>query len=111
MIGSAIHRRKFRAALIGAVAEMGASRARPRSARRALELLIHDYVDSKRLTGAAVAISEGNGSTTWLNAGHIAVNSEKPFDRDSICRVYSMTKPVTGLAAMLLIEDGLLKLD
>ena len=33
------------------------------------------------------------------------------FDENSICRIYSMTKPVTGIAAMLLVEDGRLSLD
>jgi CubicO group peptidase (beta-lactamase class C family) len=34
-----------------------------------------------------------------------------PFDEQSVCRIYSMSKPVTGIAAMCLIEDGRLRLD
>jgi CubicO group peptidase (beta-lactamase class C family) len=34
-----------------------------------------------------------------------------PVGPDTLWRLYSMTKPVTGIAAMLLIEDGKMKLD
>jgi CubicO group peptidase (beta-lactamase class C family) len=33
------------------------------------------------------------------------------FDETSLCRIYSMTKPVTGVAAMMLVEGGRIKLD
>jgi CubicO group peptidase (beta-lactamase class C family) len=34
-----------------------------------------------------------------------------PFDENSICRIYSMSKPVTGITAMTVIEEGRLGLD
>ena len=33
----------------------------------------------------------------------------KPMERDTICRIYSMTKPVTAVAVHILIERGLLE--
>ena len=37
--------------------------------------------------------------------------SQDPLEPDDIFRIYSMTKPVTSVAAMILVEDGLLSLD
>jgi CubicO group peptidase (beta-lactamase class C family) len=45
------------------------------------------------------------------SAGSVALDSKKPFDEDSICRVHLMTKVVTGIATMLLVENGTLSLD
>ena len=44
--------------------------------------------------------------------GHIANEPRRgAADPDSLWRVYSMTKPITGIAAMILIEEGKIKLD
>jgi CubicO group peptidase (beta-lactamase class C family) len=41
----------------------------------------------------------------------MALGSRIPFQGDSICRIYSMTKPITGVATMTLVERGVLALD
>lgn len=76
----------------------------------ALQKLIDDYTGSKRLAGAAVAIADGGAPIRYLQAGRLAFDAEAAFDQNSVCRVYSMTKPVTGLATVLLIEAGKLRL-
>jgi CubicO group peptidase (beta-lactamase class C family) len=63
------------------------------------------------MAGAGVAICYGGAPVRYLAAGTIALDSQKRFDENSICRIYSMIKPVTGIAAMLLIEDDELSLD
>ena len=77
----------------------------------AIQKLIDGYVADKKMAGAGVAIAYGRGPVTYLAVGTIALDSQKRFDENSICRIHSMTKPVTGIAAMLLIEDGTLSLD
>lgn len=77
----------------------------------AIQKLIDGYVAAKKMAGAGVAISYDGAPVTYLAAGTLAFDSQKRFDENSICRVYSMTKPVTGIAAMLLVEDGKLSLD
>jgi len=77
----------------------------------ALQKVMDDYVVTRRLAGAAAAIALGDSNPVFLRAGRIALDTEVPFDEHSLCRVYSMTKVVTGLAAMLLVEDGRLRLD
>ena len=77
----------------------------------AIQKLIDGYVADKKMAGAGVAISYGGAPVTYLAAGTIAFDSQKRFDESSICRIHSLTKPVTGIAAMLLVEDGKLSLD
>ena len=77
----------------------------------ALQKLLTDYVGAKKLAGASVAVRDGGAPLNYLKAGRIALDADAPFDEHSVCRIYSMTKPVTGLAAMLLVEAGKLRLD
>ncbi len=69
------------------------------------------YVAEKRLPGAVAAVGRGTDDASFLFAGAIARDEPRAMDADSLFRIYSMTKPVTGIATMLLIEDGKLKLD
>jgi CubicO group peptidase (beta-lactamase class C family) len=77
----------------------------------AIQTLLAQYVGAKKLAGAAVAVADGDSPLTYLKAGRISFDSDTPFDENSVCRVYSMTKPVTGLATILLVEAGKLRLD
>ena len=53
----------------------------------------------------------GGAAVAYCVAGRIALDSSQRFDENSLCRIYSMTKPVTGVAAMILVEEGKLALD
>ncbi|KAJ9460569.1 hypothetical protein DIPPA_09642 [Diplonema papillatum] len=44
-------------------------------------------------------------------AGHADAEKQLPLDGDTICRFYSMTKPVVGVAILMLRDEGLLALD
>ncbi len=46
-----------------------------------------------------------------VGGGTLALNSDVEVDENSLYRIYSMTKPVTGIAAMILIDEGVLGLD
>ena len=87
---------------------------RGRAAERdwtAIQNLIDGYVAAGKMAGASVAVSMGGAPITYLSAGTIALDSAKRLDENSICRVHSMTKPVTGIAVMRLVEDGKLSLE
>lgn len=76
-----------------------------------LRAYINDYVTSRRLPGAIAAFALGDSPLQTVAAGTLAMDSRTPVDLDSLWRIYSMTKPVTGMAVMQLIERGLLTLD
>ena len=65
-------------------------------------------------TGAVpglTALVARDGQVHVTSAGHLALGDSEPIGRDAIFRIASLTKPVTGVAAMLLIEDGVLALS
>ncbi|MEK6540731.1 MAG: serine hydrolase domain-containing protein [Pseudomonadota bacterium] len=77
----------------------------------ALRAYIGDYVSTRRLPGAIAAIGFGDAALDSVAAGTIAFDSTRAVDSDTLWRLYSMTKPITGMAAMLLIDEGKLRLD
>ncbi len=67
--------------------------------------------DAKRLPGAVVMIAR-NGRVVYHEAfGARDPASGAPMRGDSIFRMYSMTKPVTGVAVLMLMEEGKLRLS
>src|ERR1700748_940286 len=44
-------------------------------------------------------------------AGHMDLERGKPMREDAIFRIYSMSKPITSVALMMLVEEGLIGLD
>ncbi|WP_406120056.1 serine hydrolase domain-containing protein [Streptomyces sp. NBC_00989] len=69
------------------------------------------YVDVERLPGFLVSVARG-GRVAHLTAhGHRDVAAQLPVTPDTLYRIYSMTKPVTAVAALILMEEGKLSLD
>lgn len=113
-----MNRRHFLNALAGALPsalwlDKRAAWAATWSARRwtAVQKLLDGYVAEKKIAGAAAALSYGGSPLAYPCAGHIALDSSVRFDENSLCRIYSMTKPVTGVAALMLVEAGKIALD
>lgn len=69
------------------------------------------YISAGKLPGLLASIGKGDLPTDIVAMGTIAQGDATPVDADTLWRVYSMTKPITGVAAMLLVGDGKLKLD
>lgn len=73
--------------------------------------IIKDYVATRKVAGMMAAIGMGNDEPMSIAAGTLALDNQKAVDLDTLWRIYSQTKPITGMAAMMLIEDGIMKLD
>jgi CubicO group peptidase (beta-lactamase class C family) len=67
------------------------------------------HVDSGHVPGLVALVASG-GQTHVVADGTLAICGP-PVARDSLFRIASMTKPVTGAATMALIEEGLIGLD
>ena len=77
-----------------------------------VERLFDGYVRDGKMPGIVGAFGIGDRPTLFPASGAIAFGTGQPVaDADSLWRVYSMTKPITGMAAMMLVEDGTLGLD
>lgn len=69
------------------------------------------YVETGRLAGLSVAVMRG-GKTAFFRAhGQADLARSRPFTADTILRIYSMTKPLTSLAVLMLYEEGRFQLD
>lgn len=79
-----------------------------------VQALINAHVARKKFPGAVVSIGVGDGTdrpVDFITAGTIAYGSAQLASPDTLWRIYSMTKLVTGMATMALISEGKLKLD
>lgn len=93
---------------MSAAAPVGAP-ARPLPETQAL---YDSYVAKNEMPGIVGAFGAGDLPTTFVASGKIATDANAaPAGPDSLWRVYSMTKPITAMAAMILIEEGKMKLD
>jgi CubicO group peptidase (beta-lactamase class C family) len=68
-------------------------------------------VDTGRYAGYVVLLARDGQIVDWRAHGWQDVTARKPMARDSIVQIYSMTKIVTSVAVLMLLEDGKLKLD
>ena len=68
------------------------------------------YVDQKKLAGWHIAISRRGQLVHSSTAGHRDIAAELAYTDDTVVRMFSMTKPITSVAAMMLYEEGLLEL-
>jgi CubicO group peptidase (beta-lactamase class C family) len=68
------------------------------------------YLDDGRLPGWLILVSRA-GQIVHLGAyGYRDLESRAPVEWDTLFRIYSMTKPVTAVAAMMLYEEGAFEL-
>jgi CubicO group peptidase (beta-lactamase class C family) len=73
--------------------------------------VVQAAVDKKQTAGVVVLIAR-HGKVTYLESfGMMDVGAGKPMQPDAIFRIYSMTKPITTAAALVLFEEGKFKLD
>jgi CubicO group peptidase (beta-lactamase class C family) len=82
---------------------------KPRLAR--LKRWMQRYADTGRWPGGAVLIARHGELAFFDCAGHADVEAKRPWQRDLIARIYSMTKPVTAVALMMLYEEARVHLD
>ncbi|WP_406644498.1 serine hydrolase [Aliisedimentitalea scapharcae] len=69
------------------------------------------YVDERKYAGSSVLIRQHGQDVYFHASGQRNIEEDLPFDRDTLVRIYSMTKPVTSVAVMMLAEQGAFHLD
>src|SRR5947209_7591289 len=68
------------------------------------------FVDDGRLPGWLVSVSRAGRVVHLSTYGHRDVAAGRPVEVDTLFRIYSMTKPITSVAAMMLYEEGAFEL-
>ncbi|WP_446212960.1 serine hydrolase domain-containing protein [Micromonospora sp. IBSANI012] len=69
------------------------------------------YVDDGRLAGWQIVVTRRGEIAHSSTYGMRDVEAGAPVERDTLWRIYSMTKPITSVAAMMLWEEGHFELN
>ena len=93
--------------LIAAPHEVGLSAKRLACISTTLQKLI----DEEQLAGAVTVVARRGKVAHFEASGMMDIEADKPMQKDTIFRIYSMTKPIAVAAVMMLCEDGKLQLD
>lgn len=78
---------------------------------RNVSAMVDKYVGERKVANMIAALGWGQQDPLYIARGNLALGGTTRVDADSLYRIYSMTKPITGMAAMMLIDDGKLGLD
>ena len=73
--------------------------------------LAERYIEPGKLPCALLQVARGGRLVHQSVLGHASLESGTKLAEDSIVRIYSMTKPITSVAFMMLVEQGLVALD
>lgn len=76
-----------------------------------IDAALKDFVDSGKIAGVSALIVEKNKEVYFNAFGYADREAKTPMDRNTLTRIFSMTKPVTGVALMTLYEKGAFQLD
>ena len=69
------------------------------------------HIDQGHIAGVVAAVVR-DGRLVYMEAlGHADIEAARPMPKDAIFRLYSMTRSMTSLAAMILWEEGVFQLD
>ncbi len=113
-------RRALTAALVMLFVGSGVAQTRPSGTPRSTELEIDSdrvgralqaMVADGRAAGVSALIWQDGREQLFRTAGFADRESNRPMARDTLVQIWSMTKPVTGVALMQLWEAGRLRLD
>lgn len=77
----------------------------------ALDAAMAKIVADQDVAGMVWLLARNGEVATFETAGLARVDDQAPMTMDSLFRIYSMTKPVTGVALMMLHEHGLWEFD
>ncbi|MCH8046844.1 MAG: serine hydrolase [Planctomycetes bacterium] len=76
-----------------------------------VDTVVRKFIDEKQLAGAVTIVARRGKVVQFKAYGMRDIAAKKPMTKDTIFRIYSMTKAVVSVAAMILVEDGKLELD
>jgi CubicO group peptidase (beta-lactamase class C family) len=75
-----------------------------------LDAYLDGFVESGRQKGSQIVITRGGRIAHHSLRGERDAEAGLPVEPDTVWRIYSMTKPITSVAAMMLYEEGALSL-
>lgn len=83
-----------------------------RNNAESVDSAVKNYYDSSSIPAVVLGSIDGDGNTTWYRYGpSIWGDSTTAVTENNIFRIFSMTKAITSVAALQLVEKGLIGLD
>lgn len=76
-----------------------------------LHRFMRDATGPQDYLGGVTLIARDGKIVDWRAYGHRDLTRKSPMDKDAIFRLYSMTKTVTSVAVLMLVEEGRVALD
>lgn len=76
-----------------------------------IQNVIDSATKNKEIAGLNVLVLKDNKEIGYWQSGFSDLAKKKIFSRDTICRLYSQTKPITAVAALILLEEGKIDLN
>ena len=92
---------------LGDPKELGLCRERLERVSR----LMREFIDHRQIAGGITFLARHGRVAHAANHGLMDIENQKPMRADAIFRIYSMTKPVTVVAVLMLYEEGAFFLD
>jgi CubicO group peptidase (beta-lactamase class C family) len=76
-----------------------------------LDSAMEKIVADNDVAGMVWLLARDGKIATFESAGYASIEDQRPMSKDTLFRIYSMTKPITGVALMMLHEQGLWDFD
>lgn len=76
-----------------------------------IDTLMQAYIDQQKIAGLMTVIARRGQIAHFKCFGKMDIAANKPMQPDAILRLFSMTKPITSVAALMLYEEGRFQLD
>ena len=76
-----------------------------------IDSTLKSFVDQGKVAGISTLIYEKGKEALYTQHGYADREDSLPMNRNTIVRIYSMTKPIVGVALMTLYDKGAFKLD
>src|SRR5438105_2738540 len=100
--------------IIGAFAVLVVLAQRPISAAQAIPAIsekMKEFVAQNEIAGAVTLVADKQKILHFDATGRADLSSNEPLSRDAIFWIASMSKPVTGVAVLMMQEEGKLSVD
>lgn len=72
---------------------------------------LQKFIDRQKVPHLVTLVARHGKVVHFEAQGYMDIDSKEPVQKDTIVRLWSNTKPITGVATMICYEDGLLTLD
>jgi CubicO group peptidase (beta-lactamase class C family) len=73
-----------------------------------IDNVVQEYVDAGRIQGAVIGVTRRNKVVYMETHGVFDETTRNPMRKDAMFQMVSSTKPILGVAAMMMIEEGLI---